>query len=297
MFREGPGKGSRGIAWLVVMLASFVAAPASASAQSGASNPPNTIIDSATVVRGEVTLYFSSTGPNPTFRCRSDEVEWTACTPPWTTIVTSGGMTTFEVESTDQYGLTDPTPAQTQFFVDLFPPDTRLLTAPWRNTSSRYATFEFDGSGDVVAFECSLDAVDEWLPCQSNFSQKFSRLRDGAHEFQVRAVDAQGNADATPYVYNWQIDTVGPAVELLKAPPAVTKKKSATFLFTAEDATDEESRLRAACRLNSEPLACTPGEPLRVRLEPGRNVFAVTIKDRARNRVSVVHRNRVAAPR
>ena len=58
-------------------------------------------------------------------------------------------------------------------------------------------------------------------PCDSPTT--YAGLGDGAHTFRVEAVDAAGNADASPAVYSWQIAGVGPAT-IDRTPPGNVKR-------------------------------------------------------------------------
>ncbi|HUB98595.1 MAG TPA: hypothetical protein VMS11_02105, partial [Solirubrobacterales bacterium] len=74
-----------------------------------------------------------------------------------------------------------------------------------------------DGSG-VSGFECSLDA-DAFSTCTS--PAEFSGLGDGAHVFEVRAIDAAGNTEADPASFSWRIDTSVPPQVQATAQPLV----------------------------------------------------------------------------
>ena len=58
------------------------------------------------------------------------------------------------------------------------------------------------GFDPAATFECSLDGS-PFQACSS--AAGYTGLATGAHEFDVRAVDAAGNIDPTPAAYTWSI--------------------------------------------------------------------------------------------
>ncbi|WP_425334798.1 adventurous gliding motility protein AgmC [Myxococcus stipitatus] len=95
------------------------------------------------------------------------------------------------------------------FAVDTVP-DTRITENPAATSSSMIARFNFVSvSGDPRdTFECSLDGA-AFAVCTGPID--YTNLPQGQHTFQVRAVDADGDVDATPATFNWviSIDTDG----------------------------------------------------------------------------------------
>jgi elongation factor P--beta-lysine ligase len=83
--------------------------------------------------------------------------------------------------------------------VDLTPPDTRIDSAPPARTSSRSATFVASSNDpEVFDYACRLDAS-AFVSCDS--TRTFNDLAEGAHTFEVYAIDRAGNADPTPDRY------------------------------------------------------------------------------------------------
>lgn len=96
---------------------------------------------------------------------------------------------------------------------DALDPDTTIGATPTNPTADTGAQFAFsgtDGSGatssGIAGFECALDGA-PFTACTSPTS--FTGLAQGAHTFQVRALDVVGHRDATPAVYQWTVDTSG----------------------------------------------------------------------------------------
>lgn len=90
--------------------------------------------------------------------------------------------------------------------VDTHAPSTELTTTPESPTTATTMTFEFSGSdpapGTALHFDCKLDNS-AFEACGSG--QSYSGLPPGSHTFSVRAVDAAGNADATPATVTWTV--------------------------------------------------------------------------------------------
>ncbi|HYH66692.1 MAG TPA: Ig-like domain-containing protein [Urbifossiella sp.] len=108
------------------------------------------------------------------------------------------------------------TSATVAFRVDTTAPDTTITAGPPAAADTGSTTFSFtgsDGGSGVAGFEYRLDGG-SWLP--SGSPQPLTGLADGAHTFEVRAIDAAGNVDPTPAAYSWTVDTGAPAA------PAVT---------------------------------------------------------------------------
>ena len=82
------------------------------------------------------------------------------------------------------------------------PPETTLLSSPSTPTEETGAEFTFASSDAAATFECSLDGA-AFTACSSPLA--LAGLAIGPHVFAVRAVDAGGQADATPAAHSWEI--------------------------------------------------------------------------------------------
>jgi len=81
-------------------------------------------------------------------------------------------------------------------------PNTRITGRPANTTSSRKATFRFTGAGAGGRFECK-HMNGPWTACKS--PKTYKGLKKGQHTFRVRAIDKNGNVDASPAVDTWRI--------------------------------------------------------------------------------------------
>jgi dipeptidyl aminopeptidase/acylaminoacyl peptidase len=80
-------------------------------------------------------------------------------------------------------------------------PGTFLRKHPPKRTRKRVARFAFGSDEAGSRFECKLDRK-PFRSCRSPFKR---RVKPGRHTFKVRAVNAQGIADATPTVFRWRV--------------------------------------------------------------------------------------------
>src|SRR5205085_2400286 len=78
-------------------------------------------------------------------------------------------------------------------------------------TGMQEASFRFVSSEAASSFECRLDGG-PWGACSS--PKTYTALAAGSHTFDVRAIDAAGNADSTPDTHTWTIDTTLPPISL-----------------------------------------------------------------------------------
>jgi dipeptidyl aminopeptidase/acylaminoacyl peptidase len=80
-------------------------------------------------------------------------------------------------------------------------PKTSLGKHPPRRTKKRRAKFTFSSDEPGSRFECKLDRK-SFKACRSPLKKK---VHVGRHVFKVRAVNAEGTADATPAVFSWRV--------------------------------------------------------------------------------------------
>ena len=121
----------------------------------------------------------------------------------------------------------DATPASRTWTVDTVAPDTTIATGPTGPTAARRATFTFTSNEAGATFQCALDGA-AFAACPA----ELHRPRQGAHTFQVRAIDAAGNTDATPASRTWTVDTVAPDTHDHQRPDRRPAARRATFNVT-----------------------------------------------------------------
>lgn len=116
------------------------------------------------------------------------------------------GPVDIEAQAFDAAG-NPSTPATITVTVDHTAPDTTITGGPSDPSPVASASFSFTGDADTASFECRLD-VGSFTACTS--PQVYNGLGNGSHAFAVRAIDAAGNADATPASASWTVDVQGP---------------------------------------------------------------------------------------
>jgi hypothetical protein len=141
------------------------------------------------------------------------------------------GAHELRVRATDAAGNVDESPASFQWTVDApatTAPDTTIDSGPGASTTSTSATFTFSADAPGATFECSLDGA-AFAACES--PRGYTGLTVGAHEVRVRALSADGTADASPASYPWTIE----------APPTCGGEP-VTASASADSWTDQNSR-------------------------------------------------------
>jgi hypothetical protein len=218
-------------------LAAFLALAAILVLSSGASaSVTNTQITSGptgTVSTSSVAFAFTSSLDGG-FQCRLDGGPWTACSPPQAYSDLADGPHSFEVRALNRPLNPDPTPAVANFTVRThFPPETAIVSGPSGTIATDAAIFGFE-SDQAGTFECRLDSDDDsaWAPCAS--PQLSSNLDDGAHDFEVRAVNEAGEPDPTPAAASFATDTLAPQTTITSGPEGTTAVDAASFEFEAD---------------------------------------------------------------
>jgi hypothetical protein len=132
-----------------------------------------------------------------------------------TVSVANNTTTTYNATATDPAG--NPSGcsvAKVTYIEDSAPPDTTIDTGPLGLTNDSTPTFTFSSSEVPSTFQCRVDAG-AFAACASPYTTAV--LADGAHTFQVRAIDAAGNIDATAASRSITVDSTA-----LNAPSNLT---------------------------------------------------------------------------
>jgi hypothetical protein len=163
----------------------------------------------------------------------------------------ANGTYKFKVRATDPAG-NQGLPAEFTWevdnsIVDTTPPQTTILSMPPDPSSSSSASFTYESNEPGSTFECALDGG-TFVSCPAS-GISYSGLANGAHSFQVRAIDPSNNVDPTPAGYSFSVvltapppvppaptppsPTVSPDTRIGKKPPAKTTDRTPTFKFTS----------------------------------------------------------------
>ncbi len=136
-------------------------------------------------------------------------------------------------------------------------------------TTSTDAEFDFSSpQTPVVSYDCRLlrdgNVIEDWASCVSGPSgtKDYSGLEDGLHRFEVRAVNADGEADGTPDFRTWRVDNTVPVARVLVGPPSdqpnvqprPTNDPSPSYRFDADDRSPQEF-ITYECRVLFGPSA------------------------------------------
>jgi hypothetical protein len=145
------------------------------------------------------TFGFGADEPS-TFECKQDDRGFEPCASPALYVGLGDGVHVFSVRARDAVGNMSA-PVSHAWTIDATAPETALASAPKAATTVTSAAFAFSAS-ESGSFECRLDGAPFAL-CGS--PKSYSGLGQGDHRFEVRAIDAAGNPDATPALHSWKI--------------------------------------------------------------------------------------------
>ncbi|MGC1852326.1 MAG: Ig-like domain-containing protein, partial [Solirubrobacterales bacterium] len=254
--------------------------------------PDTTIGTKPAALANSATANFTFTGNDgagsgiASFECRRDGGAWSACTSPQEYTSLAEGAHSFEVKAIDQAGNVDATPASFNWSIDSQAPTTTIETKPEAVVNSGTASFTFSGAdaggSGIASFECHRDGG-AWSACTS--PHQYTGLPDGAHSFEVKAIDQAGNADATPASFAWTVDTMAPAVQIDSGPSGLTNDPTPTFQFSSELGASFECSIdegTPSFGLCSGPNAHTPAAAL----ANGPHTFRVRATDAATNQAT-----------
>ena len=239
---------------------------------------PNTTIDSGPsgpTNDATPTFAFSSSQAGSTFECRVDAGAWGSCSTPETTASLADGAHTFEVRATDPAGNVDPTPASRSFTVDTATPDTTIDSGPSGPTNDPTPTFTFSSDQAGSSFECRTDG-DPWAPCTS--AHTTASLGDGPHTFQVRAIDAAGNTDASPAQRAFAVESSPPNTTIDSGPSGATNDPTPAFGFSSD-----ELGTTFECRVDGGAWGGCSAPETTASLADGAHTFEVRATDFAGN--------------
>jgi hypothetical protein len=191
----------------------------------------------------------------------------------WNKLLTAvaDGSHQYTAKATDLAGNTSPASAAHTVVVDTTAPDTTIDASPPSSTTSTAATFAFSTNESGATFLCRLDDGG-YTACVSPVT--YSDLTEGAHTFQVKAVDSAGNVDATPASDSWTIDVTAPETTIDSAPTDGTTDTSATFVFSSN-----ETGAGFECSLDGASFTACSSPETYTGLELGSHTFGVRATD------------------
>ena len=168
-------------------------------------------------------------------RFSNDGINWSAWEPyaaskSWT-LSGGNGTRTVHAQYRDKAGNVS-TAARDTITLDTAAPNTSIASGPAPITKSTATTLSFSSEADA-RFQCSLDGA-AFTSCAS--PKSYTGLKNGSHNFRVRAIDGAGNVDVTPAIRTWTVDTVKPTISGMspKAGSAI-KDRTPTIKATVRD--------------------------------------------------------------
>ena len=177
---------------------------------------------------GSAAFTYGSNEANSTFECslvlQGQADNFSSCAATGITYNSlANGMYTFKVRATDKAG-NQGSPAAFSWEVDnsladTTPPETTIVSKPPDPSSSSTASFTYSSNEPGSTFECALDGAFAACPASGI---GYSGLAEGAHTFQVRAIDSSSNVDPSPAGYSFSVVLAPPVI----TPPPPTPKPS-----------------------------------------------------------------------
>ena len=159
---------------------------------------------------------------------------------------------------------------------DLVAPDTTVNSGPTGLTNDSTPTFTFSSNEGGPNFECRVLPGGTFAPCTSGHTT--AAQGEGAHTFEVRAVDGGGNVDGTPATRSFTVDTVAPQTTVDSGPAGLTNDSTPTFGFSSS-----EGSSTFQCRVLRGSFApCTSAHTTAAQGE-GAHTFEVLATDAAGN--------------
>jgi hypothetical protein len=122
-------------------------------------------------------------------------------------------------------------------------PNTTLTGGPTGTIKSRTPSFTFTSDDGTATFECKVDAG-AFAACASPHAT--ATLGDGSHTLSVRAVDPAQYRDASPASRSFAVDATSPNTSIGSGPSGTVANRSATFTFSATEASSFNCSLDGA---------------------------------------------------
>jgi len=248
---------------------------------------PNTAIDDRPPLSSNSTsAEFTYEAPTATsYECRLDAEAFATCPigGPQTYTNLADGSHTFQVRGRNASG-PDPTPASYTWTVDTVAPTASITSHPLDPGPGKTVAFRYSSNETGSKFECRLSPLEASFSACDTQPKTYANLADGAYEFEVRAIDAAGNAQSTPTAFGWTVDnsladTTPPETSIATKPSDPSDSSTAAFTYTSS-----ESGSTFQCKLDSGALvACPSGGIAYSGLGEGQHTFQVRAIDSSEN--------------
>lgn len=97
---------------------------------------------------------------------------------------------------------------------------------------AKFAFQSVEALSGIQGYECKLVGERLYESCED--VKTYEKLTEGAHSFQVRALDRAGNRSDT-LEYSWTVDLTAPTLAITAKPDAISASSVAVFEFDVED--------------------------------------------------------------
>jgi hypothetical protein len=249
---------------------------------------PNTVIDDRPAPSSNSTsAEFTYEAPTATsYECRLDAEAFASCPAagsPQTYTDLVDGSHTFQVRGVNASG-PDPTPASYTWTVDTVAPAASITSHPLDPSPGKTAAFRYSSNEVGSKFECRLAPLEASFSICSTQPKTYANLADGAYEFEVRAVDAAGNAQSTATAFGWTVDnsladTTPPDTSIATKPSDPSGSSTAAFTYTSS-----EPGSTFQCKLDAAAFAACPSAGISYSgLGEGQHTFQVRAIDSSEN--------------
>jgi CSLREA domain-containing protein len=230
----------------------------------------------ATTTSTTARFEFTSTEQGSLFECSLDGSGFVPCSSPVTYTVGTGSHQ-FQVRARDAAGNVDGSPASSSWTVqagDTGSPETSITGGPDGATNDSTPTFTFSSSETGSTFQCRVDSG-SFASCSSPHTT--ATLAQGAHTWEVRAIDAAGNVDQTPALRSIVVDTAAPDTTITAGPSGSTNDATPTFEFTATETATFQ------CRVDTGTFTNCSSPHTTASVTTGSHTFEVRAVDSAGN--------------
>jgi Bacterial Ig-like domain len=219
------------------------------------------------------TFAFSASEAVRGFQCAVDSGAFADCSSPTTLSALSDGQHSFSVRATDLAGNPGSSVPYIWTVDTAAPPQPSIDEKPLSPSNDNPAVFAFSDAENGVRFECKLDAA-AFAGCLSPTGYS---VANGAHTFQVRALDAAGNVSSAAS-YTWTEDKTAPAIVLTTTPSNPSADPSPAFAFSAS-----EPVTGFQCKVDTGAFAACSSPTTLSALSDGQHTFTVDATDLAGN--------------
>lgn len=182
---------------------------------------------------------FHATPAATDFECRLDLNAYTDCDSGAIAYgPLSEGTHSFRVRGSNANGT--GAPVVHNWKVDLTAPSASITIHPDDPSSGKSASFRYASNETNSKFECRLKPLESDFVLCTTQPKVYSSLADGDYEFEVRAIDAAGNVQASPTVFPWTVDNslddkTPPETAILTKPPDPSTSPIASFTYSSNE--------------------------------------------------------------